>query len=89
MKAIVVYDPQKRQKQLANLEKARAARGKLSTKIKKYNRAVVQIQKSFAVGVLRSVPGVCHLLKNAMPMIINGIAGKIPTWGKQKAAKRR
>ena len=79
---IVVYDP-KREKMLINLEKARAARGKLSTKVKKWNKAITQIRKAATTGFLRSVPGICKMLKDAVPLMVNGIASKIPSFKKK------
>lgn len=85
--AIVVYDP-KRERMLANLEKARAARGKLSTRVKQWNKSISSITKAARTGFLRSVPGICKLLKNAMPMLINGIASKVPNQKEQRQLRR-
>jgi alpha-D-ribose 1-methylphosphonate 5-triphosphate synthase subunit PhnL len=84
---IVVYNP-KREKMLVNLEKARAARGKLSTRIKRWNKSINSISKAATTGFLRSVPGICKLLKNAVPMMINGIASKVPNQKEQKQLRR-
>jgi hypothetical protein len=33
------------------------------------------------------VPGICKMLKDAVPLIVNGIASKIPSYKKKKKNK--
>jgi hypothetical protein len=86
---IVVYKPKKdRDKMLANLAKAREARGKLTTRLKQLNRAKGKLQKAAVTSLLRSVSALCKILVDGIPMVLTAIADKIPNQKEQKAIRR-
>ena len=76
------------EKRCANLAKARAARGKLSTKIKKINRAQTRITKATTTALLRSVSSICKIIADGVPLLLEKIAAAIPSQKELKRMKR-
>jgi hypothetical protein len=79
----------KREKQLANLAKARAARGKLSTKAKQVNRAVQKYRKAGLKFFIEAANPICRMLA-CIPAILGRMAdGLEEVTGKKKKKRKK
>ena len=77
---------EKREKQLANLAKARAARGKLSTKAKKANRALQKYRRAGLKFFIEAATPICRIVA-CFPTILSGVATWLETATGKKTKK--
>jgi hypothetical protein len=87
--AIVVYKPKATSQQLANLAKARAARGKLSTKLKQQARAVASIKRSCTKMIVNSAPALNRIMATVPTLLHMFADGLVAVTKKYKKRKRK
>ena len=89
--AIVVYKPKASEKQLENLAKARAARGKVSTKLKKKAKAIASINRNFIKMIVNSAPALNKIMSTVptlLHMFADGLLAVVKGYKKRKRKLR-